>query len=317
MGESALTPGAAARRLGVATGTLRSWDRRYGIGPTERSPGGHRRYGTGDMARLEYMCRLVASGTAPAEAAQTALSLSDPLAARATPPPSGVPGSAASAPTARPGGHTVPAGSAGASCQGLARAAMRLDTDTVERLLADSVEEHGVMTTWEELAMPVLHGIGAKWSHTRQYVEVEHLLSWSVSSVLRRVCADAGGAAQRRPVLLACMPDELHTLPLEALGAALCERGVTHRMLGAAAPADAVAAALRRTAPAALVLWSLRSTQVTMPALRQIREALDGGARREKTTLYLAGPGWPEAARRLVAHVDSLPAALHALVGSD
>ena len=39
-----LTVAAVARRLGVAPATLRTWDRRYGLGPTERVAGSHRRY---------------------------------------------------------------------------------------------------------------------------------------------------------------------------------------------------------------------------------------------------------------------------------
>ncbi|MFF1631137.1 MerR family DNA-binding transcriptional regulator, partial [Streptomyces sp. NPDC058272] len=40
----ALTTGALARRLGVSPTTLRSWDRRYGMGPEVRSDGRHRRW---------------------------------------------------------------------------------------------------------------------------------------------------------------------------------------------------------------------------------------------------------------------------------
>ncbi|MBK3637402.1 MerR family DNA-binding transcriptional regulator, partial [Streptomyces sp. MBT97] len=39
--DAGLTTGALARRLGVAPTTLRSWDRRYGIGPAVRADGRH------------------------------------------------------------------------------------------------------------------------------------------------------------------------------------------------------------------------------------------------------------------------------------
>ena len=44
-----------ARRLGIAPATLRTWDRRYGRGPSEHSAGSHRRYSPSDIARLEHM----------------------------------------------------------------------------------------------------------------------------------------------------------------------------------------------------------------------------------------------------------------------
>ena len=61
-----LTVGAVAARLGVAPETVRSWERRYGLAPGGRSPGGHRRYTEVDCARLVLMQRLVAEGAMPA-----------------------------------------------------------------------------------------------------------------------------------------------------------------------------------------------------------------------------------------------------------
>ena len=70
--QAGLSTGAVARRLGVAPTTLRSWDRRYGLGPTVREGGRHRRWSPWDIAVLEHMCRLTASGVPPAEAARQA-----------------------------------------------------------------------------------------------------------------------------------------------------------------------------------------------------------------------------------------------------
>ncbi|MCZ0983547.1 MerR family transcriptional regulator [Streptomyces diastatochromogenes] len=67
-----MTTGALARRLGVSPTTVRSWDRRYGIGPADRGDGRHRRWSPADVAMLEEMCRLTASGVPPAEAARAA-----------------------------------------------------------------------------------------------------------------------------------------------------------------------------------------------------------------------------------------------------
>lgn len=67
-----LTVGAVAARLGVAASTLRTWDRRYGLGPTDRSAGRHRRYSPDDLARLETMRALTERGVALADAARIA-----------------------------------------------------------------------------------------------------------------------------------------------------------------------------------------------------------------------------------------------------
>lgn len=73
LGLSGLSVAAVARRLGVAPATLRTWDRRYGLGPSEHSAGSHRRYSEDDLMRLMIMRSLALEGVAPAEAARTAL----------------------------------------------------------------------------------------------------------------------------------------------------------------------------------------------------------------------------------------------------
>src|SRR5699024_2844712 len=50
-----LTVAAVAARLGVAASTLRTWERRYGLGPSARTAGRHRRYDAVDVTRLETM----------------------------------------------------------------------------------------------------------------------------------------------------------------------------------------------------------------------------------------------------------------------
>lgn len=67
-----LTVAAVARRLGVAPATLRTWDRRYGLGPSEHTAGSHRRYSGVDVARLMIMRRLTLEGVPPSEAASIA-----------------------------------------------------------------------------------------------------------------------------------------------------------------------------------------------------------------------------------------------------
>ena len=70
-----LTVAAVARRLGVAPATLRTWDRRYGIGPTNHDTGTHRRYSANDVTRLSAMVRLIVAGVTPKDAAIKALGL--------------------------------------------------------------------------------------------------------------------------------------------------------------------------------------------------------------------------------------------------
>ncbi|MGW7098116.1 MerR family transcriptional regulator [Streptomyces sp. NPDC054883] len=279
---AALSTGAVARRLGVSPTTLRSWERRYAIGPARREDGRHRRWTPADIARLELMCRLTAQGVPPSAAAGAALGAAPG-------------GSAAARPAAvTPGGSTaLPLGEVRAECRGLARAAVRLDAPAVEHLLDTALAELGPVAAWEEVIAPTLHAVGRKWASAgERYVEVEHLLSWHVSGALRRL-----RPAPRRhgvpPVLLACAPAEQHSLPIEALAAVLGERGLPALMFGPALPAEALREAVRRTGPRAAVLWSQSGATADRALARAVARIEWGphGARGH-SALLLAGPGW-------------------------
>ncbi|MGX7826102.1 MerR family transcriptional regulator [Actinokineospora sp. 24-640] len=85
--EPLLTIAAVARRLGVAPATLRTWNRRYGVGPTGHTPGRHRRYTPTDVHRLELMQRALLKGASSAEYALRAAT--DPQPAPPIPPARG------------------------------------------------------------------------------------------------------------------------------------------------------------------------------------------------------------------------------------
>ncbi|XUL93190.1 MerR family transcriptional regulator [Streptomyces galilaeus] len=281
--ELPLTTGALARRLGVAPTTLRSWEQRYGIGPAVRAEGRHRRWTPRDVAVLEEMCRLTSSGVPPAEAAHAARQAAGAHPER----PARNPGRSRAA-------GTLPLGDVRRECRGLARAAVRLDAPAVERQLADAVDRYGVVVAWQEVMVPTLHAVGRKWASSGdRYVEVEHLLSWQVSTVLRRHTPAPGRQTDAPPVVLACVPGEQHTLPIEALNAALGQLAVPTRMFGAAVPAEALTAAVRRLGPAAVVLWAQARSTASPPLARHLADLRWGvkGARRQPSVV-LAGPGW-------------------------
>ncbi|HSA49233.1 MAG TPA: MerR family transcriptional regulator [Yinghuangia sp.] len=320
-----LSTGAAARRLGVAVATLRSWDRRYGLGAGHVSSGGHRRYTSADMARLAYMCALVADGVPSAEAADAARAFTVDAAACSPaadtygtlPAPESTRLPVQSVPSAPGEGKASRLSDAGRTVRGLTRAAMRLDADAVLSVLEREFGDRGVVGAWEALARPTLYGMGRKWERNARtdtashYVEVEHLLSECVSTALRRTrpgphsvpWPPRGG----RGVLLACAEKELHTLPLEALTASLAERRVPVRMFGAALPGEALLRAVRRTGPAAVVLWS-HTDKTAEPQL------LGKLLRQAALLVCAAGPGWRNASTPNGSYrLTSLPQAVAVL----
>ncbi|MFG1926694.1 MerR family transcriptional regulator [Cryptosporangium sp. NPDC048952] len=301
-----LTAGAVARRLGVAVTTLRTWDQRYGLGPSEHEAGRHRRYSTEDVRRLEMMRRLTFQGVSPADAARTALAanpgeLSEP-APRAT---------------ARPAGRRVmPVGLAQSAARGLARAAGSMDGDAIAEEIRSCLRTYGTVLTWTEVLVPVLNALGQRWQAGHSVVEIEHLLSWHISTELRMIVPGPSGPRRARaadePVpalapprtLLASVEEEQHTLPLEALAAALREARRGTRILGARVPTDAMVEAVRRTGPAVVVLWSQIPDRADPTVFTKLM-ALGRPVR-----LIAAGPGWLGPARRRLPAGVALPTSL-------
>lgn len=286
--EAVLGVAAVARRLGVATGTLRTWDRRYGVGPTQHATGTRRRYGARDLARLEVMRRLMLEGVTPAEAARVAVGTQHGDAGRDPSVPAGAPSLRTRRSGRRAGGgRVVPLRDASPAARGLARAAMSLDGEACATMLAASLRRKGVVSTWNEVLLPVLAGVGERWASTGTGVEVEHLLSESAEAALRSGTRTRHAPAGVRPVVLTALEPEDHRLPLVVLSAALAERAVPVRMLGVRLPLRALADAVARTGPVAVFLWSHGARgPVALPAPERWATV------RPRPELLLGGPGW-------------------------
>jgi len=279
---------AVARRLGVATGTLRTWDRRYGLGPSAHEAGTRRRYTVADLARLTLMRRLMIEGVATADAARTATETgADSLPGAEDLLPEAPAAVRTRRGSRTGGGRVVATRDAGPAARGLARAAMGLDSDACTALLRASLARSGVVPTWNELLVPVLSGIGDRWRSTGAGVEVEHLLSECAEAALRSVPVATGQLRNARPVLLAALEPEDHRLPLVALAAALAERRVAVRPLGARLPARALVDAVSRTGALAVFLWSQGAAG---PARLPDGDLL--AAVRPRPAVLLGGPGW-------------------------
>lgn len=284
-----LSVAAVARRLGVAPATLRTWDRRYGLGPSDHTTGRHRKYAPHDVARLELMQRALLRGASSAEAAKYALATPVPqprLVRRTVAPPPVLTGGEFDTGSPPAGGRGLKLPGASRLARGVGRAALAMDSAAVQVLLADSIAQDGVVATWDDVVRPVLAAIAARWEHSGAGVEVSHLLDECVLAAMVRATPIVAEPRNHRPVLLACMPEERHNLPLYPLAAELAQRGIDVRQLGAALPLDALANAVRRTAPAAVVLWAQLPRYADPGAVTALPRT------RQQVRLFVGGPGW-------------------------
>ncbi|WP_410656922.1 MerR family transcriptional regulator [Amycolatopsis sp. lyj-112] len=274
-----------ARRLGVAPSTLRTWDRRYGVGPSRHTNGRHRRYGTSDIGRLELMQRALLRGASTAEAAKYALEQMPRAVTETVKTPVVRPEEPVAAPSPPPEDHDVPSRLA----RRLSTAALAMDFGAVQRMLADTIRELGVLPAWSGVVSPVLTALGARWRGVSAGAEVEYLLAECVYAALVRATPVLREPRNQRPVLLTCVPDERDNLPMYALAAALAGRRIGTQLFGASLPAEVLAVTVRRSVPAAVVLWSGRRTTADPRLFARVSRG------RQRSRLFACGPGWDPA----------------------
>ena len=269
--DESLTVAALARRLGVAPATLRTWDRRYGIGPSEHCAGNHRRYSAGDVIRLTSMVRLIVAGVTPKDAAGKALELN-------------LKG------TQNKVEKLIQKSEDQSDLISLLfKSAIKFDQGKIEKLIRKSISEKGVEATWIEVIAPLLNEVGDVWVRTGAGIEIEHFLSEVVRKLLSENLGKISSPKNARPVLLACVENELHSLALLALAAVLAEARIECIFLGARTPQSALNEVITKAAPPAIFLWAQLSENAdhkyvkSMPSIRPAPRVL------------LGGPGWKTA----------------------
>jgi methanogenic corrinoid protein MtbC1 len=182
----------------------------------------------------------------------------------------------------------------------IVNAANSLDRNFVESILRKDIDKYGVIDSWQEVIVPVLVIVGNAWAETGTGIEVEHLLSEIVTSILRDRTKSMKTPINSRPVLLASVGEELHTLALHALHAALSEIKVECHFLGARTPLEALSNVVTRSAPPAVFLWAQLSKNGDPMYFR------DTPAIRPAPRYILGGPGWDREQCADAAFADDL-----------
>jgi DNA-binding transcriptional MerR regulator len=266
--EELLTVAAVARRLGVAPGTLRTWDRRYGLGPSTHEAGEHRKYCPEDLSKLMMMRRLISAGVAPADAAEKAKKSKGAVKLENIVREFEV-------------REDVVAG--------INKALQAFDVDFVEETLRAEFDGDGVEITWHEIIVPTLIEIGEAWQTSGEGIEIEHAFTEILKKILRERSMPIESPVNGHPVVIAAVGEEAHSLPLHALEALLSEMNIKTHFLGARTPFEAVSATVTRLAPPAVFLWALFPQNANPDFYRNLPSI------RPAPRIVLGGPGWDAA----------------------
>ncbi len=307
---------AVAARLGVAPATLRTWARRYGLGPSAHTAGAHRQYSLGDLERLMIMRRMTLEGYSPAEAARVALEATpgDP-SGTATADPSPLAGVLAAVPTGPPASPRPPAPrreapavrTAAPSVRALARAAMALQEGECTRQLEAHAAVDGVAVTWSALARPVLDALAQRVGAVPPGRTPVGLLQTCLMETLRGVADDAPVSGPRVLVLRPCavgfaVPtvDGGGDLLAHVVATVLRESGADSAVLPGRHDAERVAAVAEQEGAAVLVVAA--DAVVEPAALAETARLVDPrGAR-----VVLVGRGWGQGSTGLATVVRDL-----------
>lgn len=253
-----LSVGDAATQLSLPASTLRTWERRYGLGPSARTAGGHRRYDDVDVRRLLRMQHLVSRGLTPSEAAKSALRSIE--------------------------GHIVTGADLAEAVVDAARAD---DSSALEQLFTTCFDTHGTVEAWSDHISITMQKVSEEWFAGGLGIDAANLVNDALLTTLGSRHAGTRLPEDAQPsVLLAAAGEERHALPLLALQAALADLGVACRIQGQRTSYAQLADLLAREMPAVVFLWASR-TQDDLEGFREIMRVSEG-----RTQVVLGGPGW-------------------------
>ncbi|MFK4084789.1 MerR family transcriptional regulator [Kribbella sp. NPDC020789] len=250
--EVVLPVGRAASLLGIPAVTLRTWDERYGVSPSARTSGRHRRYTTADIARIRRMRRLIDRGVAPRDAARLTADASS---------------------------------GAGTTADWLVAAAEKFQVTDLSHRLGIALTRYGAARAWQELVAPAFHRLEARFLDQQDCTDIELVLANAYSAAVERYVAQPHLKPRpERPALLVPCPQERHTLALTTLRAVLLERGQPAVMLGPDAGPVAILDSIPRADPSAVVLWAT----IRRAGQAQLRRRVEATGCRA----LAAGPAW-------------------------
>jgi methanogenic corrinoid protein MtbC1 len=176
----------------------------------------------------------------------------------------------------------------------LVEATTSFDTALLFDHLRWSLTLGDAVTVYERVIAPALHRVGDLWEAGRVSVGQEHLFSDAVEYALRDLLRLVQPADAEASALLACFPDELHTLGLYGVGVRLCSLGVRNVVLGARTPPAAVHHAVARVRPTFVGL------SVTVPPRDPPARLVKAYAEAVGDTPWMVGGAQAESMRDLV-----------------
>ena len=258
-----------AARTGLPQDVIRAWERRYGAVAPPRGGTGRRLYTDEDIERLRLLKRAVTGGRRISDVAGLD---TDRLRAIVAEDARETPAGNAARLAAERGGRVDPR----VMLEDALAALEQLDRHRLEYVLNDASVELSGAAFRQQLIVPLLDIIGARWEEGSLRIVHEHLASTIVRSFL---AAPKNGHDRRHaPRIVITTPAGQHHELGALMAAAVAEEiGWDVHFLGANLPAEEVAGAVRQigaTAVALSVCYRENDAHV-VEELRRVRHLVD------------------------------------------
>ncbi len=245
---------AVTRRTGIGPHTLRAWERRFGFPRPVRLPSGHRRYTEEQVAHLRLIAQAIGLGHRAGDVV--------PLPHEGLQRIVGAPR------------HGADAGVEWSV--GVLERVREFDREGIVSSLSQAYAGLGAHAFLRERLTPLTATVGDAWEAGRIDIKHEHFLSEIVEDTLRALRTSLEHGAKGRPVVLATLPGERHTIGLHVAALVTVLAGRRVRILGAQTPVAEIAGAAARLDPLAVGVSVTRRTALPATArqVSRLRAAL-------------------------------------------
>jgi len=261
--------GAVTRRTGIGEHTLRVWERRFGFPQPLRLPSGHRRYTSDQVQHLMMINEALRCGhragdvvPLPRKQLESLLEQCDQVLESAEP-----------------------------SREWLVHifeAARAFDRQEVLRELYQGATTLGLHRFLLERVTPLMTEIGEAWARGEFEIRHEHFVSEVLEDVLRDLRKPLEATAAGRPVVLASLPSEQHSLGIHIAALAVAAAGRHSLVLGPQTPTEEIAeaAAAIDAVAVGISISSFAAVDGMRSEISSLRESLPSGIH-----LWLGGSG--------------------------
>lgn len=231
-GEARHPIGVVADRTGLSVHQLRAWERRYGAVEPSRTEGNHRLYSDDDVRRLGVLAELTERGGRIGQLAGRPTEELTSLLERERRDGGG-------------DGAPDPSSGRGAELAAYRRQALdaveAFDVDRLESLVRRASLKHGLPTFVDELVVPVLTDVGARWHDGDLGIAQEHMASGVFTRVLHDILEGAASKREGPAILVATPAGHRHEIGAMVAAAVAAMEGWRVLYLGADLPAAEIA----------------------------------------------------------------------------